>query len=663
MRIKYIIFLFFIVCLSTTTKASQNTIDSLVSLSKIEKNDSVLLQLYNHIGSVSNNEDGQLSEEYWTKALELATQKVKENRTAYFLEQLSTANNGMGIISKRNGNLSDAISYYQKSIIINQELNNLDKMHTNYYNIGVIYRNLKEYDKSLEYYQKSLKYREEISDTSNMLKNYLSIGVLCRRMGDHDKALEYYHKSLKLAELINNEEMAAHTYSNIGVIHNLNENYAEAIVFFNKAFKYITTTNNQADIAKYHSNIMSSYNGLGDTQKAIKEGEIAYTMYFEMNRIADISTVANKLSSLYAKSNNYKKAYKSYKEYITYRDSVYNETNTREVTEKEMQFEFDKKNMTDSLARAEAEKIQKIEYQQELSEQRMFMYGGSFILLIVLIFSIIIFNRLKITKRQKAVIERQKLIVEEKNKEITDSITYAKRIQSAILPSLEVIKDSLPNSFVFYKPKDIVAGDFYWLAKKENKILLAVADCTGHGVPGAMVSVVCHNALNRAVNDFNLIDPSKILDKTAELVIDAFKKNNEDVKDGMDISLCSFDLKNKKLEYAGAINSLFYIRENKLTEIKGDKQPIGQYANIEPFTSHQIELKENDIFYLFSDGYPDQFGGEKGKKYMYKRFRELILDLSDKEFSKQKNILENDFNLWKKDLEQVDDVCVVGVKI
>ena len=663
MKLKAPIFLSFFLGFALITKGNTDYIDSLINLTVNEKNDSILVDLYNHIGSESNKEDELLSKEYWSKALQLATEKIKEQRTPYYLEQLATANNGMGIISKRNGDLARAISYYQTSIKINEELDNREKMNTNYFNIGVLYRNLKEYDKALEYYEKSLAYRKEIKDTAEIARNYLAIGVIYRRMNNYDKALEYYHKALELAAMINDGEVSSHAYSNIGVIHIEQENYEEAYQFFTKAFEYIKTQNNQSNIAKHHANMSSVYEGLGDNARAIKEAKIAYDMYLEMNRIPDLSTAAKKLSDLYMKTNNYKRSLELYKEFIIYRDSVYNENTTREVTEKEMRFEFDKQMMSDSLARAEEERIKELEYQQELNQQKTYMYGGGFILLMVIIFSVIVFQRLKISNKQKVIIQQQKMVVEEKNREITDSITYAKRIQSAILPSMETIQESLPDSFVFYQPKDIVAGDFYWYVKKEDKVLIAVADCTGHGVPGAMVSVVCYNALNRAVNDFNLIDPAKILDKTAELVTDAFKKNKEDVKDGMDISLCCFDLKNKILEYSGAINSLFYIHENKLTEIKGDKQPIGQYANIKPFTSHHVNLAKGDKIYLFSDGFHDQFGGEKGKKFMYKRFRDLILGISSGEFSYQKTELEKEFNTWKKDLEQVDDVCVIGIKV
>ena len=209
-----------------------------------------------------------------------------------------------------------------------------------------------------------------------------------------------------------------------------------------------------------------------------------------------------------------------------------------------------------------------------------------------------------------------------KSKEVTDSIKYAKRIQSAILPSSKTIKEYLPNSFIFYKPKDIVAGDFYWLESKNDTVLFAVADCTGHGVPGAMVSVICNNGLNRSVREYGLINPSDILNKTREIVISEFEKSDEDVRDGMDIALCSikYKVESKKsqttaiLQYAGANNPLWIVRDHELIDIRPDKQPIGKHFKNSSFTPHSIELKKGDTIYIFSDGYADQFGGPKGKK-------------------------------------------------
>jgi serine phosphatase RsbU (regulator of sigma subunit) len=286
---------------------------------------------------------------------------------------------------------------------------------------------------------------------------------------------------------------------------------------------------------------------------------------------------------------------------------------------------------------------------------------------------------------------RQKL--EEKNKEILDSINYAKRIQSAILPPQKRVREYLPDSFILYKPKDIVAGDFYWmetaplLSSPPNRgemsegqrgavILFAAADCTGHGVPGAMVSVVCNNGLNRSVREHGLIDPGQILDKTREIVIAEFEKSEEDVKDGMDISLCS--LKGTTLHWAGANNPLWIINPNRTewpegalpfgeglggAEYKADKQPIGKYAEPKPFTTHAIQLQQGDTVYIFTDGYQDQFGGEKGKKFKAANFKQLLLSIQHETMERQRVIIDEAFEKWKAGFEQIDDVCVIGVRL
>ena len=262
---------------------------------------------------------------------------------------------------------------------------------------------------------------------------------------------------------------------------------------------------------------------------------------------------------------------------------------------------------------------------------------------------------------EKKAVELQKEIVEEKNTEILDSITYAKRIQSAILPPAKLVKEYLADSFILYKPKDIVAGDFYWMEQKEGKTLFAAADCTGHGVPGALVSVICNNGLNRSVREYGLIKPGEILDKTREIVIGEFEKSDEEVRDGMDIALCSID--GNKVEYAGANNPLWLIRNGELIELKGDKQPIGKYDAVTPFTTYELELEKEDTIYIFSDGYSDQFGGEKGKKLKSSNFKKLLISIQNKSMEEQKNFLDNSFESWRGDLEQLDDVCVIGVRI
>lgn len=265
--------------------------------------------------------------------------------------------------------------------------------------------------------------------------------------------------------------------------------------------------------------------------------------------------------------------------------------------------------------------------------------------------------------KQKDEIIQQKHLVEEKQKEITDSINYAKRLQQAILPPQEFISRYVPDNFILYKPKDIVAGDFYWAEHIGTKFFIAAADSTGHGVPGAMVSVVCSNALNRSVKEFGLNETGKILDKTRELVIETFEKSGTDVKDGMDISLICIDKSNRKITWSGANNPLWYQQNKTLHEIKADKQAIGKTENPVSFTTHQIDYYENCTFYLFTDGLADQFGGPKGKKYKYKQFEELLVTIDDKPMQVQAEIINKSFEDWKASLEQVDDVCVIGIRL
>jgi len=269
----------------------------------------------------------------------------------------------------------------------------------------------------------------------------------------------------------------------------------------------------------------------------------------------------------------------------------------------------------------------------------------------------------------KAALRKSKQETDLRNQEITDSILYAQRIQEAILPDMDKMKSYLNESFILYRPKDIVAGDFYWAIKTDDTVFLAVADCTGHGVPGAMVSVVCNNALNRSVREFGLTKPSAILEKCRDLVIETFAAGNHNVNDGMDIALVALRNTNvageskTMIEFAGANNPLYLVKNGTLQAIISDKQPVGIYQQQTSFTNHQFTLEKNDVFYLFSDGMADQFGGPKGKKFKYKAFQELLVQNSTFDMELQKRNIQFAFADWKGQLEQVDDVCVIGVRI
>ena len=279
----------------------------------------------------------------------------------------------------------------------------------------------------------------------------------------------------------------------------------------------------------------------------------------------------------------------------------------------------------------------------------------------------LVLKRIKKTKRELSEknkeIAFQKQLIEEHQKETIDSITYAKRIQDAILPPTDLITAKLPGTFVLYKPKDIVAGDFYWMEQINDTILIAAADCTGHGVPGALVSVVCSNALNRAVKEFHFSDTGAILDKVTDLVIETFEKSAAEVQDGMDISMLSINKVTQQIQWSGANNPLWYFQDSELKEITADKQPVGKSSHRKPFTTHSIEYKAGTTFYLFTDGYADQFGGPKGKKFKYKHLQQTLSAILDKGSSEQQTTLNTTFENWKGDLEQIDDICIIGIRL
>jgi serine phosphatase RsbU (regulator of sigma subunit) len=252
--------------------------------------------------------------------------------------------------------------------------------------------------------------------------------------------------------------------------------------------------------------------------------------------------------------------------------------------------------------------------------------------------------------------------ISQRSKEINDSIKYAKSLQLSILPPLSKISEHLEDYFIFYRPKDIIGGDFYWFEKKDNYLIFSVSDCTGHGVPGGMVSLICSSALDKTINELNILDTNKILDKTSDIVVDSFNKNGQSINDGMDIILCKFDTISRKLYFSGANRPLWLIRDGVLEEFKTDKRPVGKYYDEKSFTSQVIDIKSGDILYLSSDGYGDQFGGMNDSKFKTSKFKQTLLDNSYLSIKEQCRVVEETFLNWKEDKEQTDDICIFGIK-
>ena len=613
-----------------------------------------------------------------TKAIDYVTQSLKIREEIGDKKGIASSLNNIGIIYHAQGDYAKAIEYHSQSLKIKEEIGDKKGIAMSLNNIGNIYKDQGDYGKAIEYYSQSLKIKEEIGDKKGIAASLNNIGIIYKEQGESAKAIEYYTQSLKIREEIGDKKGIASSLNNIGVIFNDQGESAKAKDYYAQSLKIYEEIGNKQGIALSLNNIGNIYYDQGETASAFEYSHSSLTIAQEIGAALQIKSAASSLWEINKKLGRYKESLAMYELFIATRDSMDSEANQKAVIQQKYKYAYEKQAAADSITNAEADKVkdalltaEKAENKQHQLEataqkqQAYFLYGG---LGLALLFGGFIFNRFRVTSKQKGIIEQQKGKVdeafdalEEKNREIMDSINYAKRIQSAILPPAKIVKEYLQDSFILYKPKDIVAGDFYWMEHRDGKVLFAAADCTGHGVPGALVSVVCNNGLNRSVREHGFTDPGQILDKTREIVIEEFGKSEEEVNDGMDIALCS--LQGNKLQYAGAHNPLWIIRKGEVLETKANKQPIGNFDKQLPYTTHTFELEKGDALYIFSDGYVDQFGGEKEKKFKAKAFKKLLLSLQDKTMEEQKIVIDETFETWKGNLEQIDDVCVIGVRI
>lgn len=599
----------------------------------------------------------------------------------------------IGNVYSDQGQFAKAVNYHSAALKIAEQIKDETGVARIFMNIGNIHAAQQNYDQAIEYFSKSLKLYEHSENKSGVANLSLNMGNVFATLGDDKKAMKYYLISLSKIEELGDKYAMAVVLNNIGGIYYNSQDFNKSMEYYQKSLQLLRLVDDKWALSSTLQGIADVYKMKGDLKKSNEYYKEALAIVQEIGILPQVRELAYALWELNKKMGNNKVALEMFELHVQARDSVNSEENQKEVMRQQYKYEYEKQSAADSIKNLEEKKVRDAFIAQQKAElrakwnQQILLFGG---LTLVIVFSIFIFYRFRITSKQKVIIELQKAEVEEKNKEITDSINYARRIQAAILPPAKLIQEFIPNAFIVYKPKDIVAGDFYWLQKSGNTILFAACDCTGHGVPGAMVSVVCNNGLNRAVKEFRLSEPGLILDKTRELVIQEFEKSEEEVKDGMDISLIALeysttqngnretsheqvnngnidsrdnDLIGTTLRWAGANNPLWICRQGEILEFKANKQPIGKYEGAKPFTTHKVELKKDDTLYFFTDGFQDQFGGEKGKKFKASKLKELLLSIQEKSMPEQKALLEKEFLTWKGDLEQNDDVCLIGVRV
>ena len=427
--------------------------------------------------------------------------------------------------------------------------------------------------------------------------------------------------------------------------------------------------NKTSEIGKnwYKEKLWISLNNIGHFYNDREELDNALNYFIQCSKILKEINNPNSLSITYTIIGNIFQELNNDKKALHYfQKSLEIEENLRKNSEKQMI----EAHVTDSLERINAEAI----YQMELAGEkkkldaekdfRNVLIGG--ILLFILSF-IFMFFQWKKTKSQNKTIVKQHKLLDETHKEITDSINYAKNIQDALMTSVVYLNDVLPNSFIFLKPKDVVSGDYYWVHKtNEDEIFFTVADCTGHGVPGAFMSMIGNSLLNENIIENKIKTPASILNNMRENIINSLNQKNPEKanKDGMDMALCKYNKKTMTVEFAGANNPLVHVRNGEINHIKANYQPVAISAGAKkPFTNHEIKVEKDDMLFIYSDGFADQFGGPKGKKYMSRKFRDYLASISSLSAKEQSEKLEKEFYRWKGDQDQIDDVCVMGVKI
>ena len=634
----------------------------------------------------------------------------------------------MGFLQSELNNWQSALDHYSTAVNIAQELNNKDVLSRLYNNISEVHLSLSKYPEALDYLLKSLKLKEELGDKKAIATAYLNISTIYQTLNKNDEAIIYLTKSIQIRKEIGEAVGVAIGTNNLGNIYQTQNKLSEALICHKEALAIASakSTNQPRLISEAAYNISSIYilqhnyseainyltlsketfQTLGDKQGvskvlvqlgniAIQQNELKAAKNYLTQGISLAKESEDKptLQSGYeyfiildSLQGNWQAAFNHHKLAVIYRDSISNEDINNKITEITLTDKFDRE--TEKI-KLENEKQQAIA-EAEKRRQTVISWSIGAGLLIVLIATAFILRSLRITSKQKHIIEEQKQIVEEKQKEIVDSIKYAKRIQTALLTSSDYINEHFEaEHFVLFKPKDIVSGDFYWASKsKENLFYMITADCTGHGVPGAMMSMLNISLLNEIVIERGIQLPHEILNMQRKEIIHALnpKGSQEEAKDGMDCILCVFDFSKMLLHFAAANNPLWLIRNSPeggeftpsgrpiglplgeadratLVEYKADKMPVGKYDEKSgSFTLQTIELQKGDIIYTSTDGFADQFG-TNGKKLTKKKFKEELLKIHHLPMHEQQQHLNQFFENWKGNNEQIDDVCVIGVRI
>ncbi len=632
-------------------------LDNSLELSRLNNNSEGEALSLNRIGNTY-----QLMGEY-SEALNFYEEAMTINRDLQNDQEIARTLTNLGSVYRLYGNYELAINQHLEALSIYEGLQNNEGIAWSALNIARLFKMMKNYQKSINYVNQSLniyqKIEEEQEVSIGVTLCYKELGNIYYEMGDLDYAVEYSERVLARNKSTENKLGVANSLSTLGKIYFDAGNYKKSEVFLIQAKELKDSLNDNTEISSILRYLGKIYLIEGKTIKAREYLNKSLDFAQIQNLKKDIKETYLALSELYKSRNNPYKAFYYYRRFTNLKDSL----NSQKINELELQYEFDKEQR-----RIEFEQQQKeAEQKARLQKQKIFtwVFVSGFLFMIVLAY--VIFKNYQRKKKTNIILTKQNDQIAHQNTIITDSIEYARRIQSALFPQEKFLKRVLAEYFIYMKPKNIVSGDFYWVSEKDDKIIIAVSDCTGHGVPGAFMSMLGIAFLNEIVNKSKTIQANSVLDQLRENIIYSLHQEYgiKGSKDGMDMALCIIDRETLKMQYAGAYNSVFVVREKEVHEIKADKMPIGIHAvKVDKgFVNKEFELHKQDMLYLFSDGYVDQFGGEKGLKYKQKSFKELLINISDKSMDNQKTEIEKTMGKWQGDYSQLDDMMIMGIRI
>jgi serine phosphatase RsbU (regulator of sigma subunit)/uncharacterized protein HemY len=588
------------------------------------------------------------------KAVDYGEQSIALAQSIKYYKGLAEAYNMVGVVQRNIGNYSKATDFYFKALQIAEQHNIIQQISYSNLNLGDIFKYQKNYEQATVYIKKAIQSFENIKDQRGVGYGYIRLGEVYQEQGMYQEALIAYEKSLEVRTRLKDKSAIESTTNRLGNLYELMNDYPQAIKYLSQSLEIGSEISDLKSIAGTQADLSRIYFKQGNHDKAIEYAERSLELGQKLDTRETVKRASQVLAEAYAKKEDYKKAYHYQSILMEMKDSLFNQESFIKINNLQKNYETQRKQV----------EIDLLNKDKQIQNLILNLLIGGLLLFLFLIFALYRINRHR--NRVNKILNSQNKIIEKRNEDITASINYAKRIQDAYLPSSEQIAKYLPEHFIFFKPKDIVSGDFYWFAEVENKIVLACVDCTGHGVPGAFMSLIGNNLLNQIVLNMGVTMPEVILSAMNAGVNDVLQQKQTQNRDSMDVALCVIDLRNKVLEFAGAKSPLLYIQNNQLYFIKGNRSTVGDIEReeeIKTFVKHVVDISVPTTFYLFSDGFPDQFGGKEGRKFLIKNFRELLLGISQRPMKEQDMLIQATFRDWIGNHPQIDDVTLIGVKL